>query len=136
MMKYLLWVFVLLMIFTTPLSALVNYENGAVAFDRGDYETDLREFKVPAKQISVLGSYETGTVAFDRGDYETALREFKALAEQNDSRGQYGLALMYDLGAGVPADLEEAAKWYHSTPLITGRSPRPPGGVTARDLGR
>ncbi len=80
MMKYLLWVFVSLMIFTTPLSALVNYENGIAAFERADYETDLREFK--------------------------------ALAEQNDSRGQYGLALMYDLGAGVPADLKEAVKWY------------------------
>ena len=101
MMKYLLWVFVSLMIFTTPLSALVNYENGIAAFERADYETDLRELKVPAGQISVRGNYETGTVAFDRGDYETALREFKALAEQNDSRGQYGLALMYDLGAGA-----------------------------------
>ena len=74
MMKYLLWVFILLMIFATPLSALVNYETRTVAFDRGDYETALREFKVPAEQISARGNYETGTVAFDRGDYETALQ--------------------------------------------------------------
>jgi len=79
-MRYLLWIFILLMVFATP--------------------------------ISVLGNYENGTVAFERGDYETALREFKILAAQKDSRGQYGLGLMYDLGTGVPTDFEEAIKWY------------------------
>ena len=79
-MRYLLWVFILLMVFATPLLALEDYENGAVAFERGDYET--------------------------------ALREFKVLAEQKDSRGQYGLGLMYDLGTGVSIDFEEAVKWY------------------------
>ena len=79
-MRYLLWVFILLTVFVTPLPALENYENG--------------------------------TVAFERGDYETALREFKVLAEQKDSRGQYGLGLMYDLGTGVSIDFEEAVKWY------------------------
>ena len=79
-MRYLLWVFILLTVFATPLPALENYENGAVAFERGDYET--------------------------------ALREFKVLAEQKDSRGQYGLGLMYDLGTGVPTDFEKAVMWY------------------------
>ena len=79
-MRYLLLVFILLMVFVTPLLA--------------------------------LGNYEYGTVAFERGDYETALREFKVLAEKKDSRGQYGLGLMYDLGTGVPTDFEEAVKWY------------------------
>jgi len=59
-----------------------------------------------------LESYKNGTNAFERGDYKTALREFKVLAEQKDSRGQYGLGLMYDLGVGVPTDFEEAVKWY------------------------
>ena len=79
-MRYLLWAFILLMVFETPLLALGNYENGIAAFERGDYET--------------------------------ALREFKFLAEQKNSRGQYGLGLMYDLGVGVPTDFEEAVKWY------------------------
>ena len=79
-MRYLLWVFILLMVFETPLLA--------------------------------LGTYESGTIAFERGDYETAFREFKILAVQKDSRGQYGLGLMYDLGTGVPTDFEEAVKWY------------------------
>ena len=79
-MRYLLWVFILLTVFATPLPALENYENG--------------------------------TVAFERGDYETALREFKFLVERKDSRGEYSLGLMYDLGVGVPTDFEEAVKWY------------------------
>jgi len=79
-MRYLLWVFILLMVFETPLLA--------------------------------LGNYESGTIAFERGDYGTALREFKVLAEQKDSRGQYGLGLMHDLGTGVPTDFKEAVKWY------------------------
>ena len=74
-MRYLLWVFILLMVFATPLLA--------------------------------LGSYENGIVAFERGDYKTALKEFTDLAEQKDSRGQYGMGLMYDLGTGVSMNFEE-----------------------------
>ena len=79
-MRYLLWVFILLMVFATPLLA--------------------------------LGSYENGIVAFEQGDYKTALKEFTDLAEQKDSRGQYGMGLMYDLGTGVSMNFEEAVKWY------------------------
>ena len=75
-----IWVFISLIFFSTPLLA--------------------------------LGSYENGISAFERGDYETALREFKFLVERKDSRGEYSLGLMYDLGVGVPTDFEEAVKWY------------------------
>jgi len=59
-----------------------------------------------------LGNYKKGTIAFERGDYKTALKEFKDLAEQKDSRGQYGMGLMYDLGTGVLTNFEESVKWY------------------------
>jgi|TARA_B100001964_G_scaffold80915_1_gene91321 hypothetical protein len=59
-----------------------------------------------------FADYEKGTAAFEQSDYETALREFKILAKQKDPRGQYGLGLLYDLGAGVPEDYKEAFKWY------------------------
>jgi len=79
-MRYLLFVSMLLTIYTTPSLA--------------------------------LGNYNDGTIAFDRGDYKTALKEFKNLAEQKDSRGQYGMGLMYDMGTGVSMNFEEAVKWY------------------------
>ena len=60
----------------------------------------------------VFGGYEEGSAAFERSDYEIALKEFKALAVQKDSRGQYALGLMYDLGTGVSLDFKEAIRWY------------------------
>ena len=56
--------------------------------------------------------YQTGRDAFDRGDYNTAVKEFRSLAEQDDPRGQYALAIMYDMGEGVPQSSEEALKYY------------------------
>lgn len=58
-----------------------------------------------------FADYQEGRDAFDRGDFPTAVKEFEILAGQNDPRGQY-LAIMYDLGEGVPQSSEEAAKWY------------------------
>ena len=34
-----IWVFISLILFSTPLLALGSYENGIAAFERGDYET-------------------------------------------------------------------------------------------------
>jgi hypothetical protein len=38
--------------------------------------------------------------------------EMKAAAEQGIAEAQYALALMYDLGRGVPENDAEAVKWY------------------------
>ena len=59
-----------------------------------------------------FADYQEGRDAFDRGDYSTAVKEFEILAGQNDPRGQYALAIMYDLGEGVPQSSEEAVKYY------------------------
>ena len=56
--------------------------------------------------------YQNGREAFDRGDYDTAVKVFRSLAEKNDPRGQYALAIMYDMGEGVPQNSEEALKFY------------------------
>lgn len=56
--------------------------------------------------------YQTGRDAFDRGDYAAAVKEFQALADQNDPQGQYALAIMYDLGEGVPQSTEKAMEYY------------------------
>jgi uncharacterized protein len=62
--------------------------------------------------VTVMAGYQEGRDAFDRGDYSTALKEFKILAKQNDPRGQYALAVMYDLGEGVSQNSKEAVKYY------------------------
>ncbi|MDC3347866.1 sel1 repeat family protein [Paracoccaceae bacterium] len=53
-----------------------------------------------------------GVDAYNAGDYATALQEWRPLAEAGDAQAQYSLALMYDLGRGVPRDYAEASKWY------------------------
>ena len=52
-----------------------------------------------------------GVVAHMRGDFKAAYREWKPLADQGNARAQWGLALLYKEGQGVPQDYAEAAKW-------------------------
>ena len=69
-------------------------------------------FLISLSPVAVMADYQEGRDAFDRGDYSTALKEFKILVKQNDSRGQYALAVMYDLGEGVLQNSKEAVKYY------------------------
>ena len=55
-----------------------------------------------------------GFAAYKRGDYETADHEFSRLAEEGDPIAEYGLALMYSKGRGVPQDNVIAADLYRS----------------------
>ena len=55
---------------------------------------------------------EDGVAAYQRGDYTTALIFLRPQAEQGDVNAQYGLALMYFNGEGVPQDFTEAEKWW------------------------
>ena len=49
-----IWVFISLILFSTPLLALGSYENGIAAFERADYETALREFKFLVEQVTFV----------------------------------------------------------------------------------
>ena len=69
-------------------------------------------FLMSLSPVAVLADYQDGRDAFDRGDYSTALKEFETLARQNDPRGQYALAVMYDIGEGVLQSSKEAVKYY------------------------
>ena len=69
-------------------------------------------FLMSLSPVAVLADYQDGRDAFDRGDYSTALKEFEILVKQNDPRGQYALAVMYDIGEGVLQSSKEAVKYY------------------------
>ena len=69
-------------------------------------------FLMSLSPVAVLADYQDGRDAFDRGDYSTALKEFEILVRQNDPRGQYALAVMYDIGEGVLQSSKEAVKYY------------------------
>ena len=58
--------------------------------------------------------YQKAQDAFHRGDYDEAVKGFKLLAEEGDPRGQYGLAIMHDLGEGVPQSSKKAMDYYRA----------------------
>lgn len=58
------------------------------------------------------GQFDDIQAATARGDHETALRLIRPLADQGDTRAQYNLGVMYELGKGPPLDYAEAVKWY------------------------
>ena len=61
---------------------------------------------------SWAGDFSKGVSAYESGDYKTAFKELAPFAEQGDAFAQLTLAMMYDLGQGVPQDYKQAAKWY------------------------
>ncbi|MBI3777221.1 MAG: sel1 repeat family protein [Gammaproteobacteria bacterium] len=56
--------------------------------------------------------YDDGMLAYTAGQYDVALDTWKAMADSGHSRAQFNLAYMYEFGIAVPANSEEAVKWY------------------------
>jgi uncharacterized protein len=95
--------------------AQANFDKGAAAYKRGDYQTALAVFRPlaengDAKAQSILGlmySYGEGVPE----DYRESARWYRRAAEQNSSVAQYNLGMLYLEGKGVPQDTDEAIKW-------------------------
>jgi len=62
--------------------------------------------------IPALADLEAGKRAYEQRDYTTALKELKLLAEQGNAEAEALLGLMYNLGRGVPLDVDQAMKWF------------------------
>ena len=60
----------------------------------------------------VGASETTGWAAYKSGNYSVAYNAFLERAEAGDANAQHNLAIMYDLGQGLPQDHAEAIKWY------------------------
>lgn len=92
------------------------YEDGWVAFDRGDYEDAAELFADAAEagnadaQLTLGWLYEQG-----RGlarDEAAAASWYRAAAEQGLAEAQAALAALYEQGIGVERDPAAAARWY------------------------
>ena len=59
-----------------------------------------------------FNDFQDGWNAYENKDYETARKLWTPLAEQGDSKAQFFLGFMHDMGFGVPEDDQEAIKWY------------------------
>lgn len=61
---------------------------------------------------SARAGMEEGKTALEAGDYLRAEGEFRPLAEQGDPEAQLNIGLMYEMGWGLPRNLDSAASWY------------------------
>ena len=93
-----------------------DFDKGADAYDRGDFQAALKEWHPLAEQGDALAQSELGSM-YDHGegvlqDYAEAVRWYRLAAEQGHANAQKNLGNMYDTGEGVPEDDTEAARWW------------------------
>src|SRR3546814_16962531 len=50
--------------------------------------------------------------AFAAGDYAAAFQAYRGSANRGDAAAQNNLGILYEVGAGVPADSAQAESWY------------------------
>ena len=96
---------------------LAGFDEGAAAYQRGDYAAALRELRPLAErgraeaQLGLGAMYANGQGVPQ--DYREAVRWYRKAAEQGDARAYFALGLTYDVGQGVPQDYAEAYKWFN-----------------------
>ncbi len=96
--------------------AYAGWDEGLAAYNDGNYQTALKEFKILADQGYATAQYNLG-VMYDNGqgvpqNYSQAIYWYKKAAEKGHASAQYNLALMYDDGQGVPQNYTQAVYWY------------------------
>ncbi len=110
-----------------------SYQKGFGAYDRGDYDTALKEWRPLAEQGLSQAQYNLGLMyAEGEGvaqDYQEAVRWYRLAAEQDHASGQFSLGAMYIAGQGVPKDYVLAHMWVN---LAAAKGVK--RAVTARDL--
>jgi hypothetical protein len=99
----------------TPTTAQ-DYDKGALAYQAGDYETALQEWRPLAEQGNAQAQVKLG-VMYDYGngvprDSTEAVNWVRLAAEQGNAEAQFYLGSMYTDGEGVLQDYAEAVDWY------------------------
>ncbi len=94
----------------------VPFDEGMAAYNRDDYATALREFRLLAKQGRADAQFRLGFM-YDKGkgvpeDYVQAYFWYDIAARQGNAGARYSLGIMYFVGRGVSQDSTEAAKWW------------------------
>jgi TPR repeat protein len=99
----------------TPTTAQ-DYDKGALAYQAGDYETALQEWRPLAEQGNAQAQVKLGVMyVYGNGvpqDYTEAVNWFRLAAEQGNAEAQFYLGYMYTDGEGVIQDYAEAVNWF------------------------
>lgn len=97
------------------LPALADFAAGLAAYQKGDYATAVKEWRLLAEDGDAPSQYNLGLLYLDGHgvpqDYTEAVRWFRRSAEQGYTQAQHNLGAMYGSGQGVRRDYVEAYKW-------------------------
>ena len=101
--------------FTLLAPAWADYQVAGDAYNRGDYNTALKEWRPLAEQGDADAQFNLG-VMYDMGlgvpqDYQEAVRWYRRAAEQGNAGAQNNLGFMYGNAQGVPKDYVLAHMW-------------------------
>jgi uncharacterized protein len=92
------------------------YEDGTAAFERGDYQTALREWRPLAEKGIAGAQFGLGVMYADgdgvEPDYGIAASWFRKAADKNYAAAQFELGRFYVNGHGVAKDYATALNWF------------------------
>ena len=114
-MKRLVLTFTILIGLAAP--AWADFQQGVDAYDRGDFATALKEFKLLARQSNAEAQAKLG-IMYSKGlgvpqDYAQAFDWFRRAADQGNPGAQINLGTMYENGKGVIQDYVRAHMWFN-----------------------
>ena len=94
-----------------------DYDKGLAAYNAGDYDAALQEWRPLAEQGNASAQYNLG-IMYDNGDgviqdYAEAVDWYRKAAEQGYADAQTNLGGMYRTGRGVIQDAVLAHMWYN-----------------------
>ena len=103
--KFLLMLF-LMSLHLPAVSWVGRYEEGYIAFQKGDYATALQKWKPLADEGVAEAQLSLGTM-YDKAqgvpqDYVEAAKWYRKAADQGEAQAQHNLGRMYQAGRGVP----------------------------------
>lgn len=106
--------FIILAVLSVPAGAQ-DFELGLAAYDRGDFETAITEWRPIAEQGDARAQFNLGVIHFNgQGvphDPTVAAKWYRAAADQGYGLAQANLAFLYETGQGVLQNFVEAYKW-------------------------
>ena len=98
------------------LSFGATLDEGAKAFEKGDYKTALQIFEELSYKNNAKAKYNLGAMYQNgdgvRQDYKKAKEWFEKAAAQGDAKAHYNLGIMYYNGFGVKQNYLKSKEWF------------------------
>ena len=98
---------ILFSLFVAPF-AWAGFDEGMQAYNKGDYATALREFRLLADQGNAGAQSHLGNMYHEGNgmpqSYAEAAKWYRLAADNGFALAQYNLGVMYYHGNGVPKD--------------------------------